>query len=185
MKIPPRHPAPTRQRWGRLTHVHADARDAHRRALAREFLASALYVAIVLLAALVALPHGRLPDDVAVVATLFGTAIGLVLAHFVAFRLAAHLTAETGLAPAEVLQEAGAGLAAGLLVAAVAALPYLVWDADDALVATLVTLSLLPALAGVAIARLRGRSWAVSAVAGAIALAIALVAVLAKSVLGH
>lgn len=165
--------------------MSAATRDTHRRALAREFFASALYVAIVLLAALVALPHDRLPEDASVVATLFGTAIGLVLAHFVAFRLAAHLTTESGLAPAEVLQEAGAGLAGGLLVAALAALPYLVWNADAAQVATLITLSLLPALTGVAIARLRGRSWAVSTVAGAIALAIALLAVLAKTLLGH
>ena len=83
----------------------------HRRALAREFFASALYVALVLLAALVALPRDRLPTDHAVMATLFGTALGLVLAHFVAFRFAAHFTAEAGRAETPLIQEAAAGLA--------------------------------------------------------------------------
>ena len=42
------------------------------------------------------MPRTRLPSDHAVVATLFGTALGLILAHFVAFQFAAHFTAETG-----------------------------------------------------------------------------------------
>ena len=86
----------------------------HRRALAREFFASALYVALVLLAALVALPRDRLPTDHAVMATLFGTALGLVLAHLVAVRFAAHFTAEAGRAETPLIQEAGAGLGRGL-----------------------------------------------------------------------
>ena len=157
----------------------------HSRVLAREFFASALYVAIVLLAALVALPQSQLPSDVSVVATLFGTAAGLVLAHFVAFRLAAHLTSESGVAPAHVAREAGAGLAGGLLVAALAATPYLLWDAGDALIATLLALAVLPALMGLAIARLRGRSWPTSLLAAGIAVVIALVVVLVKYELGH
>jgi hypothetical protein len=157
----------------------------HARILAREFFASALYVAIVLLAALVALPRSRLPSDISVVATLFGTAAGLILAHFVAFRLAAHLTSETGVAPAPAAQEAAAGLAGGLLVAALAAIPYALWDGDDALIATLVALAVLPALMGMAIARLRGRTWPTSLLAAGVAVVIALVVVLVKYELGH
>lgn len=71
----------------------AAARTAHGRLLAREYLASALYLALVLLTALVALPAARLPEDGALVATLIGTALGLMLAHWLAFRMAAHLTA--------------------------------------------------------------------------------------------
>ena len=162
---------------------HAD--DSHDRVLAREFFASALYVAIVLLAALVALPRNRLPSDISVVATLFGTAIGLILAHFVAFRLAAHLTSESGVAPAPVVREAGAGLAGGLLVATLAAIPYAVWDGDDAFRATLVAMAVLPALMGMAIARLRGRSWPRSLLAAGLAVALALLVVLVKYELGH
>lgn len=157
----------------------------HVRALAREFFASALYVAMVLLTALVALPKDRFPSDGSVVATLFGTALGLILAHFVAFRLAAHFTAETGIAPAPVAQEAGAGLAGGLVVATLAALPFAVLDGEDALLATLLALAILPAVMGLAIARLRGRTWGVSLLAGGIALGFALLVVTVKYALGH
>jgi len=140
---------------------------------------------MVLLTALVALPKDRLPSDGSVVATLFGTALGLILAHFVAFRLAAHFTAETGIAPAPVAQEAGAGLAGGLVVATLAALPFAVLNGENALVATLIALAILPAIMGVAIARLRGRAWGVSLLAGGLALGLALVVVGAKYALAH
>lgn len=157
----------------------------HRRALAREFFASALYVALVLLAALVALPRNRLPSDHAVMATLFGTAAGLVLAHFVAFRLAAHFTAEAGRAEAPIIQEAAAGMTGGLLVAVIAGIPYLIFDGDDALFASLVALATLPAVMGGAIARLRGRSRTQSLLAAAAALVVAMIVVFVKDFLGH
>jgi hypothetical protein len=157
----------------------------HRQALSREFLASALYVAMVLLAALVALPKERMPSDASVVATMVGTALGLIAAHFVAFRLAAHVTSETGTAPASVLEEAGAGFAGGLLVAVVAALPFAALDGEDALLATLIALAILPALMGLAIARLRGRSWGTSVLAAGMALGLALAVVTLKTALGH
>jgi hypothetical protein len=157
----------------------------HRRTLAREFFASALYLAIVLLAALVALPRARMPADTSVVATMLGTAVGLIAAHFVAFRLAAHLTSEEGLAPAPVLHEAGAGFAGGLLVAVLAALPFVILDGQDALLASLIALAILPALMGLAIARLRGRSWATSMLAAGIVLGIAMSLVALKTALGH
>lgn len=177
---PPAHDSPPPPTTG-----PGEVSTMHVRVLAREFLASALYVAIVLLTALVALPKDRLPSDVSVVGTLFGTSVGLILAHFVAFRFAAHFTADSGIAPPPVIQEAGAGLAGGLLVAALAAIPYALWDDLDALLATLISLAFLPALMGMAIARLRGRSWARSLLAAAIALVIAFVVVLIKYELGH
>ncbi len=157
----------------------------HRRALAREFFASALYVALVLLAALVALPRDRLPTDHAVMATLFGTALGLVLAHFVAFRFAAHFTAEAGRAEAPLIQEAASGLAGGLLVAIIAGIPYVVFDGDDALLGSLIALATLPAVMGGAIARLRGRSRAQSLAAAGLALVAAMAVVYVKDFLGH
>jgi hypothetical protein len=166
--------------------IPADSEQAaHRRALAREFFASALYVALVLLAALVAMPRTRLPSDHAVVATLFGTALGLILAHFVAFRFAAHFTAETGRAETPIIQEAAAGMAGGLLVAVVAAIPYFVFEGDDALLGSLLALATLPAIMGGAIARLRGRSWTQSLVAACLALLAAMVVVYIKDFLGH
>ena len=161
-----------------------DEASVHRRALAREFFASALYVALVLLAALVALPRDRLPTDHAVLATLFGTALGLVLAHFVAFRFAAHFTAEAGRADTPLSQEAAAGLAGGLVVAVIASIPYVLFSGDDALLGSLVALATLPAIMGGAIARLRGRSLTESLVAAGLAL-VAMVVVYVKDFLGH
>jgi hypothetical protein len=162
-----------------------DEESVHRRALAREFFASALYVALVLLATLVAVPRDRLPSDHAVLATLFGTALGLVLAHFVAFRYAAHFTAEAGRAGAPLIQEALAGLAGGLVVALVAAVPYVLFEGDDALLGALIALAVIPAVMGFAIARLRGKSRTRSFGAAGIALIAAMAVVYVKDFLGH
>jgi hypothetical protein len=118
-------------------------------------------------------------------ATLFGTALGLVLAHFVAFRFAAHFTAEAGRAEAPLIQEAAAGMAGGLLVAIIAGIPYVVFDGDDALLGSLIALATLPAIMGGAIARLRGRTWGQSLVAASLALIGAMVVVYVKDFLGH
>jgi hypothetical protein len=137
-------------------------------------------VAVVLLAALVAPPKARLPGDATVVATLIGTALALVVAHFVAFRLAADLTSESGVAPPPILKEARAGLAGGLSVAALSGQPYALSAGQDALLMTLIALATLPALTGLAIARLRGRSWGTSLLAAGAAPLIALPVVLLK-----
>jgi hypothetical protein len=162
-----------------------DEASFHRRALAREFFASALYVALVLLAALVALPRDRLPTDHAVMATMFGTALGLILAHFVAFRFAAHFTAEAGRADTPLIQEAAAGVAGGLMVALIAAVPYVLFDGDDALLGALIVLATMPAIMGGAIARLRGHSRTRSLGAAGLALLAAMVVVYVKDFLGH
>ncbi|MDO8150415.1 hypothetical protein [Isoptericola sp. b408] len=163
----------------------ADHDDAEARLAAREFFASALYMALVLLAALVAVPTDRLPSDEAVAGLLVGSAIGLTLAHWLAFRLASHLTEGGGFATESAAREAGAQIAGGVAVAAVAALPFLLLDGAAALIGSLVLLATLPAVTGVAIARLRGRPWLTSLVTGAVALTLAAVVVLVKSAVGH
>jgi len=60
-----------------------------------------------------------------------------------------------------------------------------VLNGEDALIATLIALAILPAVMGVAIARLRGRTWGVSLLAGGVALGLALVVVGTKYALGH
>jgi DMSO reductase anchor subunit len=162
-----------------------DEASVHRRALAREFFASALYVALVLLATLVAVPRDRLPSDHAVMASMIGTALGLILAHFVAFRYAAHFTAEAGRADTPLVQEALAGLAGGMSVALVASIPYVVFEGDDALLGALVVLGTLPAIMGGAIARLRGYSRTRSLGAAGMALIAASLVVYVKDFLGH
>jgi hypothetical protein len=163
----------------------ADLDDTEARLAAREFFAAALYMALVLLAVLVAVPTDRLPPDAEVAGLLVGSAIGLTLAHWLAFRLAAHLTVEGGFATESAVREAGAQVGGGVAVAAIASLPFLLLDGEAALIGSLVLLAALPALTGMAIARLRGRSWLTSVVTGAIVLALAAVVVLVKSSLGH
>jgi hypothetical protein len=159
--------------------------DSHARLAAREFFASALYMALVLLAVLVAVPAEQVPADDAVVGLLIGSAIGLTLAHWLAFRLATHLTEEGGFAADSAAREAVAQVAGGLTVAALAAAPFLLLDGAQSLNGSLALLAALPALAGMAIARLRGRSWPWSLLAAAVVLAMAVAVVLVKTALGH
>ncbi|MGB7820019.1 MAG: hypothetical protein WBL35_14970 [Ornithinibacter sp.] len=163
----------------------ADLDDMEARLAAREFFAAALYMALVLLAVLVAVPRDRLPPDADVAGLLVGSAIGLTLAHWLAFRLAAHLTEEGGFATESAVREAGAQVGGGVAVAAIASLPFLLLDGEAALIGSLVLLAALPALTGMGIARLRGRSWLSSIVTGAIVLVLAVVVVLVKVALGH
>jgi hypothetical protein len=158
--------------------------DVGRRTAAREFFAAALYMALVQWAALVAVPTERIPDSGTVVALLLGTAVGLVLAHWLAFRLAAHLT-EGGFAAASAAREAGSQVAGGLSVGVIAALPFVFVDAETAIQIAVVILAALPALTGMAIARLRDRSWGASVVFGGAVLIAALAVVAVKAAAGH
>ena len=154
------------------------------KAAAREFYAASLYMALVLLAALVALPVERLPDDEVLIATLIGTALGLILAHWLAFRLASHLT-EGGFSAASAAKEAGAQIAGGVGVALVASAPFVLLHGATALRIALLLLAAMPALTGLAISRMRGRRWLSSMVSAAIVFAIAVVIVEIKAAVGH
>ena len=165
--------------------LEATEHAAHRRVLAREALASALYVALVLLAALLAVPSDRLPSDAVMVRLILGTAIGLLLAHWLAFRLAARMTAEDGGWTPSAAQEATAQLSGGMVVAVLAAIPFLLLEGVSARVVSLAVLAALPALAGGLIARLRGRSWLFAVTASALVLILAAGVVTAKNLLGH
>jgi hypothetical protein len=142
-------------------------------------------MALVLLAALVGFPSSRLPSDHVVVVTLISTALGLILAHWLAFRLAAHLTDEGGVWSGSAPQEAGSQIAGGVGVAVVAALPFLVLNGTDALRVSLLLLAAMPALTGLAIARLRQRSWLGSSLFAAVVFVVAVAIVEVKAALGH
>ena len=158
---------------------------AHQRVLAREALASGLYVALVLLAALIAIPAEQLPSDADMAGLVVGTALGLLLAHWLAFRLAARMTTEQGDWTPSAAQEAAAQFAGGLAVAVLAAAPFVVLDAESARIAALAALAALPALAGCLIARLRGRTWLFAVTTGLLVLILATGVVAAKNLLGH
>ena len=157
----------------------------HHRVLFRELLASAMYVALVLLAALIAVPHDRLPPDGDIVRLMIGTAVGLLLAHWLAFRLAARITAEDGGWSPSAAQEAGAQLTGGFAVALVASVPFVVLEGAAAVAVSMLLLASLPAVTGVLIARLRERSWAYALTRGAVVLVVAVGVVALKSAVGH
>lgn len=167
------------------TAERTDEHPSHRRILEREFLASALYMALVQLAALVVLPVEQLPSDRTMIGLLLGTAVGLVAAHWLAFRLAAHMTDAAGVWAGSAEQEAGAEVAGGLAVALVALLPFVLLDGQAALRVSLVLLAALPALAGLGIARLRHRSWLRSGLFAVLVLVLAMLVVLVKTSVGH
>jgi hypothetical protein len=157
----------------------------HDRLLLREVLASALYLTLVLLAALVAVPADRLPSESRVVWIILGTAAGLLAAHWLAFRLVARLTTEQGGWSPSAAQEAGAQLTGGMAVAVLASVPFVLLDGDVALTVTLRVLAALPGLVGCLIARLRGRSWRFAVATGAVTLVLAAVVVVLKNVVTH
>jgi hypothetical protein len=152
----------------------------HDRLLLREFLASALYLDIVLLAALVAIPDRDLPTDNEMVILMLSTAVGLLAAHWFAFRMAAHVTAEGGSWDQHARGEAFAQLLGGLSAALLASLPYLLFDAGTARNLALWVLAAVPAVIGLAIGRVRGRSWFRSSIFAMISLALASAVVFLK-----
>lgn len=99
--------------------------ETHRRERLREGVTMALYVGLSLLAVMVALPSDAGPSaSDSPAALLFLTALGLLIAHWLAFRISARL-AHRGRLASEHLELLAAQLAGGLAATAVAVLPVL------------------------------------------------------------
>jgi hypothetical protein len=161
----------------------------------REAVTMVLYVSIVLLATLAALPAGegshaaeRSTGGVhgaTLGALLWGTALGLALAHWFAFRLAARIFAEGRLREVDlwigVAQVVGAGA-----VAALCTIPIVFFDDGSDVQATGFVPALIVGLAGYLAARVPGRSRAYSFLVGLIVLLAGLMVATAKNLLaGH
>jgi hypothetical protein len=100
-------------------------------AILRESLTMGLYITISLLAVLSTKPHGGTTS--AVLALVWGTTIGLILAHWVAFQLTARLFAGSRLTSHDRVTMVGQAVAA-LGVACLASVPLLLHaDAGPAL----------------------------------------------------
>lgn len=95
----------------------------------REALTMALYIALSLLAVMVALPAvGTEDDDLALTVLFFS--LGLILAHRVAFRMSSRLVAEgSGMEP-EARSLLRAQLIGGAFVTIIAVVPLLIFGAD-------------------------------------------------------
>ncbi len=165
------------------------ARSPEHAEILREAVTMVLYVSVVEIAELAALPethfaNGHVPGPVGsqLPATLWGTAVGLAIAHWFAFRLAASafrgdrvtgLDTKIGLAQ----------IAAAMFVAAVSSLPVLLLGDVRAQEFTGVVPAILIGIVGYLIARESGRSRIAAALYGGTALAVGLLVATVKGAL--
>jgi hypothetical protein len=161
----------------------------HRTELLREAAIMILYVAIVEIATLAALPesnlhHGRTTGTVggALLAVVWGTAIGLALAHWFAFQVAArafrgerHTDLDTRIALAQ--------LGGAVLVAALSSLPALVFSDLTARQTTGDVPAALVGVVGYLLARRAGSSRLKSTFYGATVCTLGVLVALAKSLI--
>ena len=148
-----------------------------------EALTMALYLAIVLLAESVAL-QAYSADSAEIVATSWGTALGLVLAHLFAFTLSTRLVSG-GHVGAAAWRSGGAQLAAAVTVALVATLPFLFVAESIALNISGSLLAILIGATGFESARARGARVSRALLFGAASLVAAAVGVAVKAALSH
>jgi hypothetical protein len=157
-------------------HEHRDDdQHEHRAELRKEAFTTALYVAVCLLATLLAIPPIREPH---VLGTIWGVTVGLALAHWFAFRLSARLVG-AGRIRRQDLDSAGAQLGGAAVVALLTSVVVMILPADAEVRAAELTLSGFIGLVGYAVARsggsgrIRALIYAACVLAGALAIATA------------
>jgi hypothetical protein len=173
--------------------IEAPARThlSERRLLWREATTMVLYLSIVLLAQFAALPTGDDPDEPVhgpvgweLVAIVWGTTIGLVLAHTIAFRIATH-----GLSGGRLLRadrmELLVELAGAAFVATLTSIPVLVFGDSTEQQAIPFVLVLIIGGTGYLVERENGRSRTAAVIFGTIALVIALAVAVVKNALAY
>lgn len=145
----------------------------------------ALYVALCLLAALAAVAERAEAGHVDVLKLIWGTTVGLALAHWFAFRVSARLVA-AGAIRRHDAASAAAQLAGASAVAVLGTVPVLVLPATAELDVARLLLAGFVALVGYAVARSGGAGTARSAVYAGTVLALALTIAIVKNALsGH
>lgn len=146
----------------------------------------ALYVAVCLLAALAVAGEADVDHRPTIVAVVWGTTLGLALAHWFAFRLSARLIAggEVRRSDAEISL---AQLAGSVAVAVIATVPVVLFDGADAqLEATTWVVVGFIAVIGHLVARASGATAVRSAVyAGAVVAGAAAIVLTKNALVGH
>ncbi len=155
----------------------------------REAITMVLYVSVVEIAELAAIPetHGSGgsvtgPVSAQLLAIIWGTAVGLAIAHWFAFRLAGQAfrgDRVTGLDTKVGLAQVGAAM----FVAAVSSIPVLLFDDVRAQEFTGLVPAVLIGIVGYLISREAGRSRIVAAIYGVTALALGVLVATVKSAL--
>jgi len=162
---------------GRADRQPAEATPAPNEAI-REGVTMVLYVCLVLAAEFVAAGTEATSELVAI-EVIWGTAVGLALAHVFAFNLAAKLLIGGRLSP-EVRAAAWAQLAAAAALALVVTIPFLLFPLRSALRVSAFVVAALIGVAAFAASRGSGAGRTRALVDGLIALAIAIAVVSVK-----
>lgn len=144
----------------------------------------ALYVAVCLLAALIAIPDDGERAHTEVFALVWGTTLGLAIAHWFAFRLSARVVAGGGVTRADAAVSV-AQLAGAIGVAALTSVPILLLPVSSEFDAARLVLAAFVAVVGFQIARSSGAPLWRSTLYGVVVLAGALATAVVKNVLSH
>lgn len=151
--------------------------------LRKEGSTMSLYVAVCLLAALLAVPDVSGRPVVQVVGIIWGTTIGLTLAHLFAFRVSSRLVSEGRVHPHDA-RIGAAQLAGSMLVAALCTVPIVVLPETAELDAVRLVLVGYVALVGYVVASSNGSPRGRSLVYAGSVLVVALAIAVTKNVLG-
>ncbi|MCU0296482.1 MAG: hypothetical protein MUD05_10575 [Candidatus Nanopelagicales bacterium] len=149
----------------------------------REAVTMALYISLSLLAVLVALPSASTAESDDLWLTILLTAVALLFAHQLAFRISSRLV-NKGLLDAAGVKLLGAQLIGGLIAAVAAALPVLVFGSEAVRASELILLLFVAATGyraarSVPASRLRALMYVGVVVVGVIAV------LFLKSLVGH
>ncbi len=153
--------------------------------LRKEGYTMSLYIAISLLAALLAISNSEGRGDAEVAGIIWGTTIGLALAHLFAFRLSSRLVGAGDIHPHDA-QIAGAQLAGAAMVAVLCTIPVVLMSQASELDAVRLVLAGYVSLVGYQVAMSNGSTRARALIYASIVLAVALAIAVAKNLLsGH
>lgn len=161
----------------------------------REAMTMVLYLSIVLLATFAALPTGSGDGGeghessgvhgLGLVGLIWGTTIGLALAHWFAFRLTARAFGGGSVSEKD-LRVGLAQMAGAVLVAVLCTIPVLVFGHTDEIRLTTFMPALIVGVAGYFVARTAGRAKIQSLILGAIVMVLGLTVAAVKNLLtGH
>lgn len=158
-------------------------RDKHQIEWYKEAATMALYVAICLFAALTIVTESELEHHGTTLKVIWGTTVGLALAHWFAFRLSTRLVAG-GMVRRGDVELAGAQLAGAAIVAALATLPVVLFDGATELEAARLVIAVFVALVGFLVARVDGANRVTAVIYGTVTLVVAVGIALLKNKLG-
>jgi hypothetical protein len=143
-----------------------------------------LYVSVVLMGAIATIPADDLDEDVEVAAVIWGSALGLALAHWFAFNASAHLFRGEGITGDE-LREGFWEAFAALAVAVAATVPLLLLDDTTGAAVSLIALGVVVTVVAYIASRHGGLSRRRALMRGVVTLVAAVIVAALKISLGH